>query len=357
MNPKKSKKKMWITLTIFLFVIPLMATLFIVYLNFDPDLKKGSVTAVTLIHEEESDKIRDRKEIQFFVSLATGGSLIEKTADPLFEYRKLEAVYHKLGTEVTYRFYLSDSVHNCVYTDPDGTLYLLDEEDAEKLLAHPLVGGFAVSYAARPTLTFYQGGQTFFATAVEGEWSYQKANERAERSKVNEKSENRVILPQGEKLNFRFSLNPDFCKVLLQDEKGDVLFTGKPEEMPLIERGSDESLTLTVTADWYEDQHAEYHGSLTYTYQIFYDIPTSLALDRTEVSPGENITLTVSNTSSTSLAVTPNFSAQIQKIPTDHGFVVLIPVSESVAPREYSILVMGSDVEETLSVRVVPKAQ
>lgn len=348
---------MWITLVVFLFVVPALVTLFIVYQNLTPDLNKGSVTAVTLIHEEETDEIRDRESVRFFVSLATGGSVIEKTADPLYEYRKLEVVYHKLGNQVVYHFYLSDSIHNCVYTDSEGTLYLLEEEDAKKLLAHPLVGGFAVSYAARPTLAFFQGGQTFFAKSVEGEWSYQKANEKPETEMLAEKSENRVVLPQGEKLNFRFSLNPDFCKVLLQDKKGEVLFTGKPEEMPLIERKTDDMLILTVSADWYEDAHAEYHGSITYTYDIFYDIPASLSLDRTEVAPGENITLTVFNSSSDSLAVTPSFSAgNIQKIPTDHGYTVLIPVSEDATPREYSILVMGSDVEETLAITVVPKA-
>ncbi len=358
MDQKKSKKKIWIFAALFLFVVPILVTLFIVYQNMDSDLKKGTVTALTLIHEEEKDEVKEKEEIDFFVSLATGGSEIEKTVDPLFQYRKLEVVFHKLGNQITYRFYLSDSVHNCVYTDPEGTIYLLSESDAEKLLAHPLVGGFALSFASRPTLTFYQGGSTYSAKTVEGNWIYKKANSDSSSSKVKEKTENRVILPQGEKLSFRFSLDPDFCNVLLQKEDGEVLFTGKPEEMPLIERATDEKLTLTVKCDWYEDLHEEYHGGLTYTYDIFYDIPTSCSLDRTEVSAGEYITLTILNSSSEEIAVTPSFPAgKIQKMKIQNGWFVLIPVSETATPREYSILVMGSDVEETFSVAVLPKAE
>ncbi len=355
MKQDRKKKGILFFGLLLILVIPILITLFVLEQNLDEDLRKGSLRAVSLLYNEKEHELTKKDEIELFVSIAESGEEIGEAAAPLSEYRKCQVVFHKLNRDVNYTFYLSDSIHNCVYTDSDGVLFLLPEDSARKLLAHPVLGGFAVSYASYPTMTFTQGGKTFGAKSVLGQWFYSKANDTESDEKIDEKKEETVILPQGEDLNFSFSIAPDYCSITLQNEKGEILFSGAPEEIEPVVMEKDTTLSLVAKCDWYEDNHEEYHGSLTYTFDIFYDIPTACSVDRQSVYPGEMITLTVLNSSSNDIVVTPTFAAgHIQKVKDDNAWSILIPVSENATAGEFSMMVMGLDVEETFSVTVNP---
>lgn len=353
MRREGGKKGIKALILILVFVIPIAVAFVILQLNLDSDLRKGSVSSVTLVYGEQEKTVEDGEEVKYFISLAESGEPIEQTANPLEEYRKLEAVFHKLNRDVNYLFYLSDSVHDCVYTDPDGNLFLIPVEEATTLLAHPLVTGYAVSYASHPTLEFTQGGETYGAKKTEGNWTYAKTNESKSYKEVSEKKDQRVILPQGESFNFSFSLEPDFCIVTLQSEKGELIYSGDPEEMEPLALETDTPLSLVVKCDWYQEEHPEYFGSLTYTYDVFYDVPTSCSIDRQTVSPGEELTITVQHSSSESIAAVPSFASdKIRQAKVDGTWTVTVPVSASASAGEYDIMLMGSDVEETFTITI-----
>lgn len=353
MNREGGKKGIKILILLLVFVIPIAVAFFILQLNLDSDLKKGSVSSLTLVYGEQEKTVEDREEVKFFVSLTESGEAIAETANPLSEYRKLEAVFHKLNRDVNYLFYLSDSVHDCVYTDPDGALFLIPEEEASALLAHPLVTGYAVSYASYPTLEFEQGGETYGAKKIEGNWTYAKANESKSYKDVSEKKDQKVILPHVESLNFKFSLEPDFCIITLQTEKGELLYSGDPEEMEPLALETDTTLSLVAKCDWYQENHPEYFGTLTYTFDVFYDVPTLCGIDRQTVSPGEEITITVQHSSSESIAVVPSFATdKIRQAKVDGTWTITVPVSATATTGEYDIMLMGSDVEETYQVTI-----
>ena len=72
-------------------------------------------------------------------------------------------------------------------------------------------------------------------------------------------------------------------------------------------------------------------------------------------SPGEIITLTVSNSSGEDIVVTTTFAAgQIQKLKTDGVWSILIPVSETATAGEFSMMVMALDEEETFPITIAP---
>lgn len=353
MNHEGGKKGIKILILLLVFIIPIAVAFFILQLNLDSDLRKGSVTSLTLVYGEQETTVEDRDEVKFFISLAESGEVIAETANPLSEYRKLEVVFHKLNRDVNYLFYLSDSVHDCVYTDPDGTLFLIPDAEASALLAHPLVTGYAVSYAAYPTLEFEQSGGTCGAKKIEGNWTYAKANESKSYQDVSERADQMVVLPHGEALNFKFSLEPDFCIITLQNEKGEILYSGDPAEMDPLVLETDTSLTLSAKCDWYQENHPEYFGTLTYTFSIFYDVPTLCSIDRQTVSPGEDITITVQHASSESIAVVPSFAAEkIRQAKVDGVWTITVPVSATASAGEYDVMLMGSDVEETYKITI-----
>jgi len=354
MKQEGSKKGLKIFLLALVFIIPVVIAFIVLQLNLDSDLKKGSVSSMTLIYGEQKNTVEDREDVKFFVDLTEMGDPIAATADPLSEYRKFEVVFHKLNRDVTYLFYLSDSVYNCVYTDPDGALFLIPEEEATTLLAHPLVTGYAVSYAAYPTLEFSQGGELYGAKRIEGNWTYAKANETKSYQEVDEKADKRVILPQGEDLNFKFSIEPDFCSIILQNEKGEILHSGEPKEMQALALETDTELSLTVKCDWYQEEHTEYFGTLTYTFDLFYDVPTLCTVDRQSVRPGESIIITVRHSSSETVAAVSTFATEkIRQAKVDGTWTITVPVSQTAAAGDFDITVMGSDVEETFRITIL----
>ena len=355
MTKPNGKKWIWILLLLLLLIVPLLVTFVVLQLNLDSDLRKGSVSSLTLVYGEQTKEVKAREELEFFISLTEQGESIADTASSLSEYRKCKVVFHKLNRDVTYLFYLSDSVNNCVYTDPDGKLFLIPQEEAARLLAHPLVTGYAVSYASYPALEFVQGdGQAYGPKKIEGHWTYAKANETKSYQEVHEKAQSKVILPQGEELNFHFSIEPDFCSITLRNEKGELLFSGDPKEMERLALETDGLLSLVAKCDWYQEEHEEYYGTLTYSFDVFYDVPTEAGIDRQTVSPGEEIVVTVEHSSSDSIAVVPSFSAgKIRQKKEDGVWTIVIPVSDNATDGEYSVTVMGSDVEENYTVTIL----
>jgi len=355
MNKKPKKKTALFLILLLVLIVPILITLFVLELNLSPDLRKGNVRGVTLVYDGKDHVIEEKDQIENFIQIAESGEEIGEAANPLSEYRKCEMIFHKINRDVEYVFYLSDSVHNCIYTDPEGIMYLLPEKTASKLLSHKALGGYAVSYASYPTMTFTQGGKNFGAKEISGEWTYEKMDKGESAEIIKEKSDAVVILPQGENLNFAFSIDPDFCSITLQNEKGEIMYSGDPAGLTPVTMEKDTTLSLVAKCDWYEDNHEEYYGSLTYTFDIFYDIPTSCTLDRQGAAPGEMITLTVSNSSSEDIVVTTTFAAgQIQKLKTDGVWQVLIPIAETATAGEFSMMVMGLDVEETFPITIAP---
>lgn len=357
-NKKQKKLLMTVLAAVLVVVVPILIAFYILGQNLDSDLEKGNVKSITLIRGEEEKEVSGEKDIAFFISVAKSGESIAEAADDLADYRKCRMIFHKPQNDREYVFYLSDSVNNCVYTDPEGMLYLIPHDVAEELLTHPMIDSFAVSYAVFPEVTMNQGGTAFTASHIKGEWTYAKANSTTSAKVVDVKNESTVILPQGERPTVNFAIEPDYCSVILKTEEDELLYSGSPLEIPTPNLSSDTSLEMIVTCDWFEESHPEYHGDLEYTFRIFYDVPALCTVDRTVAAPGETFVITITNSSSESHAFVPTFAAGKAEV-TREGAVVTarIPISSDAALGEYTIKVLGSDVEKELAVTLAAPAE
>ena len=355
MEPKKKRKGIGVLLLALVFIIPIAIAVFLLRRDLDSDLKKGTIISVTVQYDQTISEVKEKDEIEFFVSAATGAVGIEATTDPLSSYRCFAITFHKPNNDLKYLFYLSDSVNNCVFTDPKGELYLISQDVAAKLLDHPLFASFAMSYAFHPSLTLAQGENSYTAAKVTGEWTYQRADQSKSQKTVQEEAETLAVLPQGEKFSLQFSIDPDFCSVMLVGENEELLYSGDPKKMGDISLSEDTELEFVVSCAWYEEQHPEYYGALEYTFRIFYDIPTLVTLDRTQVRPGETVALRIAHSSSESFAVNATFSSEkVELQRSGNVWVTNVVVPEDAASGEYSILVVGSDVEKSFPVTILP---
>ncbi|MBR2615252.1 MAG: hypothetical protein IKC69_01070 [Clostridia bacterium] len=353
---QKSNKGLLVVVGIAVFLIPMLLAALFLQENLSPDLTRGTVQAVRLLHGEEEERITASGELAFFIEAATGGDRIEKAADDLEDYRLLTVTFEKFNREYTYRFYLSDSELNCVYTDPAGAFFLLPSETAKRLQGHALLEDYALSFSDAPVAVLSQGGKDFAPVLSEGEWNYLRADGEEHSDKVKRETETVTDLPQGESLNLKLSTEPDYCHVAVM-RGGEQLFSDDYAKLPPLTLEQDTELTVIVTCSWYEKEETSYHGKITYTFDVFYNLPTLCTLDRTEVKAGETLTLTVAHSSTPQIDVTTGFAAgKKQTVKRDGNWIVTIPVAEDAMTGKFSIMVMGSDVEETLEITILPKS-
>ena len=221
---KKRAKNIRLVVVVLLFMfVPLAVTGLILAMNANDDLSQGSITAVTVASGKDSWEVKDGEEIRFFISVVKEGASIDETAAPRESYRSVKLTFHKLKTDVTYELLLSDSVKDCVFADPQGALHLIPAETAEELLAHPLITGVAISYAAVPACTVTAGEKTAECGGA-GEWTYTNVDGTVTTLQPGGSDPVRAVVPAGEDLSFSFPQKPDFISVRILDGKGDMLY-------------------------------------------------------------------------------------------------------------------------------------
>ncbi len=356
MNRKRIKLTT-LLLILFVFIIPIVVASLILVANQDADLEKGTVSSITVISGENVREADQANTIQFFIKAAKSGSPIEKAAHELEEYREVKVTFHKLNNDLTYWFYLSDSENDCLYIDPSDALYLFPADVAKEVQGHSLLAEYGLSFATFPSVRVCHNGYEYLPSLVAGEWSYIKADGSLSKDSVSHQSEEKAVLPRGEKLALQFEKEPDYCNVVLTKENGEILYSGLYAEMPTVSLDQDTPLILTVTCDWYESEEKEYSGSLKYTFDLLYDIPTLCVTDRNQALPGETVTLTISHSASEQIAVSATFAAGDITVEKREGqFVATVPVAADAKAGEFSLLVMGSDVEQTIPVTILPPA-
>ncbi len=352
------KKKIWLVpVALLCLLIPLGITLLIIMQNLSSDPAKGTVSALTLSFADQVERVEDTEEIDFFITAAKSGSPIEKAAHDLSEYRRMDVVFHKLNHDVSYVFYLSDSENDCVYSDAEGNFFLFPSEFAKTLQSHSLLGGFGLSFSYYPSVCVDNRQTAYFATKAKGEWTYTDPGGKVKKEEVSYDHGNTAVLSHGEDLNLTFSIEPDYCSILLLNEKGEILYSGKQENMEKLLLEEDQNLTLSVSCDWYENEERDYFGSIEYEFDLFYDLDTLCEWSATEAKPGETLTLRVLHSSSSKIAVNPTFATDrvdVKKV--GDAWEATISVSPSAKSGSYSVLVMGSDVEESFAVTILPAA-
>ena len=355
---KKAKKARLVVIVVLLLLVPLAVVGTILALNLDDDLNHGSITAITMNFKEDSWDVTDKNDVLFFRDMVQGGSVIDAPATPLEEYRHLKMTFHKLRRDLSYELLLSDSVNDCLYLDPAGTLFLIAPERSQELLVHPRITALAMSFAAPPVCSLSARGEETPTGAYSGEWTYTKVDGTMTTESVAEKGERKAVLPadahQGDPLVFTFSLEPDKCNVQVMDNENNLIYSGDPAEMERLSYEEDTELRVTVTADWFQSEEKSYRGKIIYEFDLLYDVPTLCVLSQTAAYPGDTLEIRVAHSSSETVAVTTTFPAgDVTQHREGRELIIRIPVAEDATPNVYSIVLLGADVDESFDVSIL----
>ncbi len=358
MQTRKKKSGIVLLILLIVIVIPIGIVLFLLGENQSDSLSRGTVTGLSVIYtvgeEEKKQETSAAEEIDFFRSVLKSTKTIQSTAEPLETYRKITLIFHKIRHDVTYTLYLSDSVNDCVFVDPKGTIHLIETNLAKQLRENALLGEAALSYTDYPSLKILSSHGEFFSSHVSGTWNYQNG-ETWKTGVVSEQRNTTAIVSSDAKPNLVFSHEPDYIRAILTDEKGQILFSDEWKNIGSFGLTEDAHLHLQLSCDWFDDNalHSEYHGTIVYEFDLYYDVPTVCTLSRQEALPGETIVLTTSHCI-TAPVITASFSYEsIRTEKVEDRYETTIILSATALPGKYTVTVMGSEVDETLEFTVL----
>lgn len=362
MQTRKKKSRITLLVLLIVIVIPIAVVLFLLGENQSDSLSRGTVTGLSLIYtvgeEEKKQDTASAEEIDFFRSVLKSEKTIQSTAKPLETYRKITLIFHKIRHDVTYTLYVSDSVNDCVFVDPKGTIRLIDSDLAKELRENALLGDAALSYSDYPSLKIHSSHGEFLSSGVSGTWKYRNGDGQWSSVAVSEQRNTTATVAPDAKPDLVFSHEPDYIRAILTDEKGQILFSDEWKNLGPFGLTEDAHLHLQLTCDWFEDNalHSEYHGTIVYECDLYYDVPTVCTLSRGEALPGETIVLTTSHCI-TAPVITASFSYEsIRTEKVEDRYETTIILSGTALPGKYTVTVMGSEVDETIEFTVLDPA-
>ncbi len=294
------------------------------------------------------------EDVDFFVSMLQNSKHISSAIRDVSGEHPVYIIFDRGDKNLQYKFYPTLNVSGCLLSDPSGKLMLLDPADAGKLL---LKDQFSYLYnaCALPDLFVVSGEHKEAVVPAEYDWKYKKSDDRYYDYLLPADTVGKELYSifKGFENTLEFSIEPD--------ELTDITYvtqSGVPLSVSSISSfdfSADTVINVSFVAKWNNTNSSPYYGTARYSFDLLYDIPATIALDKTEVTQGEFLTITAShlnkNETVTLDTMLKTTDLSFEMTGEDTG-VALLPIDVSNAPGAYTLsLVSGnSTVTETITV-------
>ncbi|MBP3580074.1 MAG: hypothetical protein J6K12_02380, partial [Clostridia bacterium] len=247
-------------------------------LNVDPNsVAANNLKRLSVTYEDNTFSFEDSNTFDLYSSISQNAREIDGT----FRDFSLETPYTVTYTEdndtpITYLLYMSKNMDDCVYVSPDGQYFMMDEEIASKLVVREEFSSLN-EFKSLPVGTISGFGEEIVLKAESYTWTYTALDNNMVNFTGKQQSNNPLIKFDGSQdgtLTINFDKTPDALMLNISGSDG-VVFDDKYENLSassLISYNSDTKLILTITAQWYEIESAEFFGETVYTVPLLYDV-------------------------------------------------------------------------------------
>ncbi len=308
------------------------------------NVKKVTVTSP----DSEAIVLEAQEDIDLFVEALTSGTPVSSAVRNIDGEKPVIIVCQREDKSIEYKLYPSLNLSGCMLFAPEGEIYVLKTETARSLLLRSEFDYLYKEYFL-PQLSVVSGETVYNVAPTQCEWNYVKSDDKTYKytpESLASGSEVYAIL-KGLENNLRFgdgTKAPDEYDISFVSENGTKYES--ISDISELNLSVDTRVTVEITAEWSNRNGAKYFGTAKYKFNVMYDVPAKIEINKTEFVMGDVIEVYASHlnadekiTLDTLLNVNGFKFGMLER---DLG-VALIPVGLGNSSGEASLLI-GTDV-------------
>lgn len=318
-----------------------------------------SVSKVTLTPpDSKASSFDSQEDIDFFVNMLKNSLPISTAMRDVSQENPVYITLYPGDSPLEYKFYPSLNLSGCLLIDPEGNLFVPETETAKQLLLKSEFDYLYSSYFL-PSLSVVSGETKYDIAPIECEWKYYKTDGEFysySPEKYSDGTETYTILKG---LENRLVFTPD--KEIRPYQMTDISYVADNgseytiNDISQLDLSFDTKLAVSFTVKWNGANGAQASGEAKYKFNIIYDVPAVIELQKNEFTVGDVIEI-----SATHLNESEKFELDTILDVPHLGFglteqskgVALLPVGLKNAAGEYSLQITTgvSSISENITV-------
>ncbi|MBR6530427.1 MAG: hypothetical protein IKT43_03330 [Clostridia bacterium] len=257
---RKNRKRAF--LCIFLFIPLLLAGYFLFAIS-NKTLNSETVEKIVLSSKQtKTITLTERADIKLIMDAVAGAKKITQSARPLSEYTEVTFVCSDKYTKDTWRMYFSKSANDALLLNEEDRVYMLQSEDALRLMTDDL---FAFLYKIAPPKLTLKLGEEERSVSPTYSWHYFVADGTERQTKNDEVTNTKFTT---DKLPvFDIADTPDDVK--LSVTVGTDVKTGTFADLATFLQNAKKA-DVRITASWANPEADGYYGTAEYAFILEY---------------------------------------------------------------------------------------
>ncbi len=303
--------------------------------------------------EKEKDGEKAEELIKYFVGLKENASQIVALPDSLMGEKCFNVTLSTNVRDESYEFYFSTDPTTCYYRAHDGKTYKIAEEDAKEFISSEYAESL-YTMSALPVLTL---SQTYSVTPDTAVWQYKNYSGAYVDAAVEESVRDEIEFFELEGgLDIKFDTAPDYCNVKITDSSGSEIYNNPLSDLYMYSFDETETLSIEVTAKWYEDPARSFCGELSYKFTSLVTAPAEFFLGMTGVESGKFIAVTATNVAHPeNIRISSELSGMADVVfyaAENNMAVALVPIDVDTPSGVYAITFTYAGTTQTTSLTV-----
>ena len=257
--------------------------------------KLYNADGVSLATEEIDESELDASSIvKIFHGIVTNKASIEAPSE-LGEYNFKLDFTRNASTEQFF-CYFTDSYKTSYLQDSKGAFFSIREADYNLFLNSVFSNSVYPEFHPPKLIT----GDQEEITPNEAVWYYQKQNQETFLSDAPLEHFTDITYNISGAINLHFYDIPDSCTAQIIDENGETIYEGSLEDLSFVKPQTDTLLRARVSATWDRKDGRTSHGYAIYNFNIVLGNKAEFSVNKTTVTSGDFITISIKNAQSVS---------------------------------------------------------
>lgn len=298
-------------------------------------------------------------DIKAVIALNENATPVSELPEPLKDEKFFMVTFYSGSVTEECKYYLKLNGEQSYYVNAKGEGFKLRNEDVLKFLGTPYANFLYATNddVTLPQLSTASGTKPIIPASVE--WTYNADGENPVAIKGFKTTDEIISYDMEGGISLDFAVPADDYDVIVLDKDSNEIFKQQGvTDLTQIPLGNNGTVTLMITAHWYEDESRAYHGNATYNFKAALLAGAEFYLGETKIDRGDFVTITGYNvadpariefTSEPDIGFTPTFYRDGDKV------VALVPIKPDLDHKSYQFTLSYGSVSQPITLEVAAK--